>query len=111
MTKTELITQVALETGFSRPAVQKILESILSTSIISLKKDTRFQLFGLGVFQIVKRSKRKGRNPRTGEALTVKAHNAVRFKAAKVLKDSVNGIPPKAKAPAAKTKEAAKTGK
>jgi nucleoid DNA-binding protein len=39
---------------------------------------------------VVKRGKRKGRNPRTGEPLVVRAHNAVRFKASKVMKDWVN---------------------
>ncbi|MDR1039375.1 MAG: HU family DNA-binding protein [Deltaproteobacteria bacterium] len=90
MTKTELISSVATATGFSRPAVQKILESVIETAIKTLKKDNRFPIFGLGVFEVVKRGKRKGRNPRTGEPLTVKAHNAVKFKPAKVLKEAVN---------------------
>jgi DNA-binding protein HU-beta len=92
MTKTELISQVAAETGFNRPAVQKILESVISTTIKNLKKDSRFPIFGLGIFEVVKRGKRKGRNPRTGEPLTVKAHNAVKFKPAKVLKEAVNKV-------------------
>ncbi|MDR2611290.1 MAG: HU family DNA-binding protein [Deltaproteobacteria bacterium] len=90
MTKSELISQVANDTGFSRTTVQKVLESVILTTIKTLKKDTRFPIFGLGVFEVVKRPKRKGRNPRTGEPLTVKAHKAVKFKPAKVLKDAVN---------------------
>jgi DNA-binding protein HU-beta len=90
MTKSELVSQVATETGVSRTTVQKILESVISTTIKTLKKEPRFPIFGLGVFEVVKRPKRKGRNPRTGEPLTVKAHNAVKFKPAKVLKDAVN---------------------
>jgi len=47
-------------------------------------------LAGLGVFEVVKRAKRKGRNPRTGEEVTVKAHKAVRFRPAKAVKEYVN---------------------
>jgi DNA-binding protein HU-beta len=49
-------------------------------------------LFGLGVFEVVKRPRRKGRNPRTGETLVIKAHKVVRFRPAKSLKDSVNSV-------------------
>ncbi|MDR3153139.1 MAG: HU family DNA-binding protein [Deltaproteobacteria bacterium] len=90
MTKSELISQVSNETKESRAVVQKVLQSVISTTIKTLKKETRFPIFGLGVFEKVKRPKRKGRNPRTGEPLTVKAHNAVKFKPAKVFKDAVN---------------------
>jgi DNA-binding protein HU-beta len=90
MTKTELVREVSQSTGFPRSAVQKILESIIGTTIQNLRKTPRVPVYGLGVFQVVKRGKRKGRNPRTGEPLIVKAHNAVRFKASKEMKDSVN---------------------
>ncbi|MDR1081750.1 MAG: HU family DNA-binding protein [Deltaproteobacteria bacterium] len=92
MTKNELISQISNDTGFSRPNVQKILESVINTVVLNLKKELRMPIFGLGVFEVVKRAKRKGRNPRTGESLTVKAHNAVRFKASKHLKEAVNSI-------------------
>jgi len=54
-----------------------------------LKKEGRFALAGLGTFEVVKRAKRKGRNPRTGEPVTIKAHKAVRFRPSKTLKDAV----------------------
>ncbi|MDR2352175.1 MAG: HU family DNA-binding protein [Deltaproteobacteria bacterium] len=90
MTKSELIASVASESELSRAVVQKVLENVISTIIKSLKKESRFPIFGLGVFEVVKRPKRKGRNPRTGEPLTVKAHKAVKFRPAKVLKEAVN---------------------
>jgi len=58
-------------------------------SLKGLKKEGRFALAGLGVFEVVKRANRKGRNPRTGEEMTVKAHKAVRYRPAKALKDYV----------------------
>ncbi|MDR1546048.1 MAG: HU family DNA-binding protein [Deltaproteobacteria bacterium] len=90
MTKADLISQIAEESELSKGDAQKALESIISIIGKNLKKDARLPIFGLGVFVVVKRPKRKGRNPRTGEPLTIKAHKAVRFKPAKSLKDSVN---------------------
>ncbi|MDR2368323.1 MAG: HU family DNA-binding protein [Deltaproteobacteria bacterium] len=90
MTKAELITQIAQEGGLSKAQAQKALESVISSIIQSLKKEGRVLVYGLGVFDVVKRPKRKGRNPRSGETLIIKAHKAVKFKPAKVLKDTVN---------------------
>jgi DNA-binding protein HU-beta len=102
MTKTELIAQVATQTQTSRAVAQRVLECVISTTISTLKKESRFPIFGLGVFEVVKRGKRKGRNPRTGEPLMVKAHNAVKFKPAKVLKEAVNKPVKESGKPAAK---------
>ncbi|MDR1309803.1 MAG: HU family DNA-binding protein [Deltaproteobacteria bacterium] len=90
MTKAELITQVAKESEITKVQAQKALESVISSVVRSLKKDGRFPVFGLGVFEVVKRPKRKGRNPRSGETLIIKAHKAVKFKPAKVLKETIN---------------------
>jgi DNA-binding protein HU-beta len=90
MTKLELIAQVAKETGISQVDSKNALESILAQITKTLKKEGRIAFFGLGVFEVVKRKKRQGRNPRTNEPVTIKAHKAVKFKAAKALKDAVN---------------------
>ena len=90
MKKSELITQVAEETGMTKAAAKQALETILSKLTKTLKKDGRFVLSGLGTFEVVKRKKRIARNPQTNEPITVKAHKAVKFRAAKALKDMVN---------------------
>jgi DNA-binding protein HU-beta len=90
MTKAELITQVASDTGLTKADAQKAVTSLINSVVKALRKDGRLPLYGLGVFEVVKRPKRKGRNPRTGEPLTIKAHKAIKFKPAKQLKDSVN---------------------
>jgi DNA-binding protein HU-beta len=90
MTKAELISQIAKESEITKVHAQKALESIISDVVRSLKKDGRIPIFGFGVFQVVKRPKRKGRNPRSGEPLVIKAHKAVKFKPAKAIKDSIN---------------------
>ena len=90
MTKSELIAQVAKDTGISQVDSKKTLECILSQITKTLKKDGRMAIFGLGVFEVVKRKKRQGRNPRTNEPVTIKAHKAVKFNSAKALKEAIN---------------------
>ncbi|MDR2422429.1 MAG: HU family DNA-binding protein [Deltaproteobacteria bacterium] len=90
MTKAELISQIALDAGLTKANAQKAVTSLVTVVLKTLKKDGRLPIYGLGVFEVVKKPKRQGRNPRTGEPLTVKAHKAVKFKPSKVLKESVN---------------------
>lgn len=90
MTKAELIAQVAAETGLTKVASQQVLDTLVSTITKTLKKEGRFAISGLGIFEVTKRAKRKGRNPQTGEPVTIKAHKAIKFKVAKALKDIVN---------------------
>ena len=90
MTKAELIAQIAAESELSKVQAQKALDSVVSSIFKTLKKDARLPIFGLGVFEVVKRPKRKGRNPRTGEPLVIKGRKVVRFRPAKALKDAVN---------------------
>ena len=55
-----------------------------------LKKEEKVQLVGFGTFEVSKRAARTGKNPQTGEPMTISACNAPKFKAGKALKDAVN---------------------
>ncbi|MDR1921950.1 MAG: HU family DNA-binding protein [Candidatus Adiutrix sp.] len=90
MTKSELIAHVAGETGLTKAASKEVVDAIILQITKTLKKEGRFAMFGLGVFEVVKRKKRIARNPRTKEPAVVKAHKAIKFKVAKSLKDSLN---------------------
>jgi DNA-binding protein HU-beta len=90
MTKAEFVEKLAKETGLTKTQAKEVLESFLAQTTKILKKAGRLALSGLGTFEVVKRAKRAGRNPRTGEAVTIKAHKAVKFRPAKALKDFVN---------------------
>jgi len=89
MTKAEFVEKLAQETGLTKTLAKEVLEAFLAQSTKTLKKVGRFALSGLGTFTVVKRARRTGRNPRTGEAVTIKAHKAIRFRPAKSLKDAV----------------------
>ena len=89
MNKTELVAQLAKKIDLSKTIAKQVVETILAQTTKTLKKTGRFALIGFGIFEVVKRAKRKARNPRTGEPVTIKAHKAVRFRPSKTLKDAV----------------------
>jgi DNA-binding protein HU-beta len=65
------------------------MTALLGTITSSLKKNQRLQLAGFGTFMVTKRAARKGVNPRTGQAIKIKASRSVRFKPGRTLKDAV----------------------
>ena len=90
MTKAELVGQMAKDAGISKSAASAALNAIIAGITKELKKkDGKVTLVGFGTFSKVRRKARIGRNPSTGEAIKIKASNAVRFKAGKKLKDAV----------------------
>jgi DNA-binding protein HU-beta len=81
---------MAKDADVSKSASAKALDSILENIKTTLKKkEGKIALPGFGTFSKVKRKARKGVNPRTGEKITIKARNAVKFQAAKALKDAM----------------------
>ncbi len=90
MTKAELIDQMAKDASISKTAAEAALNSFIDAVTKSLKKkDGKLALVGFGTFSKVRRKARKGRNPRTGEEIKIKATNAVKFSPGKKLKEAV----------------------
>ena len=90
MTRAELIDQMANDANISKAAADAVLKSFIDGVTNALKKkDGKVTLVGFGTFSKVRRKARKGRNPRTGEAIKIKASNVVKFKAGKKLKDAI----------------------
>ena len=90
MTKAEMIEKMADDAVISKVAAGDALQSMMDGITKALKKkDGKVTLVGFGTFKKVRRKARKGRNPQTGEAIKIKAHNVVTFKAGKKLKGAV----------------------
>jgi DNA-binding protein HU-beta len=90
MTKVEIVEKMAKEAGISKAAANTALDSFIdSVSKTLKKKDGKITLVGFGSFYKTRRKARKGRNPKTGEAIKIKAANVVKFRAGKKLKESV----------------------
>jgi DNA-binding protein HU-beta len=90
MNKSELIEHIAAEADISKAAAGRALEGFLEGVKKSLKKGDPVTLVGFGTFGVSKRKARTGRNPRTGEAIKIKAAKVPSFRAGKALKDAVN---------------------
>lgn len=89
MNKSELVAAVAEQAGLSKVDAKKALDATLATITAELKKGNKVPLIGFGTFEVANVAERKGKNPRTGEALTIKAHKAPKFKAGAELKEAV----------------------
>ena len=87
--QTELVAAVAKKTGFSAKDSKTAIQAVLSAIEDSLTKGKGVRTT-LGTFALGKRGARMGRNPKTGEAIQIKASKTVRFKASKTVKDKVN---------------------
>jgi DNA-binding protein HU-beta len=90
MTKAELIEKMAEDADITKVEASKALNSFMENVIATLKKkDGKVTLVGFGTFSKIRRKARKGRNPRTGEPIKIKASNVVKFKPGKKLREAV----------------------
>jgi DNA-binding protein HU-beta len=89
MTKAELVAKVAAEAGVTKAAAERCVNAFVAALTDALAKGERVALPGLGVFNVKERKARKGRNPRTGEEITIPARKVVVFSPAKALKEKV----------------------
>ena len=90
MNKTELVAAMAEKTELSNKDAEKALKAFTDVVAEELKKGEKVQLVGFGTFEVAEREAREGRNPRTGETMTIAASKSPKFKAGKALKDSLN---------------------
>ncbi len=90
MNKGELVDAVAGAAGLSRADATKAVDGTLHAIQSTLSHGGSVSLVGFGTFTVKARAARTGRNPRTGEAIQIKASNVPGFKAGKGLKDAVN---------------------
>jgi DNA-binding protein HU-beta len=86
MTKAELVEVMADGADISKAAAAKALDSMVTGITKTLKKNGKVTLVGFGTFSTSKRKARKGRNPRTGEAIKIPAAKLPKFTAGKALK-------------------------
>ena len=90
MNKKELVQTIAKEADVTIDNAEKCLDALTKAITHSLAKNDNVTLIGFGTFQVKDRDAREGRNPKTGEAIQIKACKVPSFKAGKALKDAVN---------------------
>ncbi len=90
MNKNDLVSAVADSADISKADATKAVDSVFSNITGSLQSGDEVRLVGFGTFSVAQRKATTGRNPRTGEAIQIKASKQPKFKAGKALKDAVN---------------------
>ena len=89
MTKKDLIDLVAKKARLTNRDSRDAIKAAVSVIIDALKRDEKVVITGFGTFKINFRQERRGRNPKTGEAITLPAHKSVHFAVGKTLRGSI----------------------
>jgi DNA-binding protein HU-beta len=89
MTKADLISKIAQKSDLTKADSERALNACLAAIEDILVKDGKLTLTGFGSFVVDERKSRKGRNPQTGQEITIPAQKVVKFRPGKLLKDAV----------------------
>ena len=93
MTKAQIVSHFAGKFELSKKAASSIIDEVASLAVSETKKTGSFTLPGIGKLVISKRKARMGRNPATGEAISIPAKTVVKMRVAKAAKEAI--VPPK----------------
>lgn len=89
MTKADMVDKIAVKTGMTKAAGEKVLNAFLDSVQEALVAEGRLNLSGFGSFVVETRQERKARNPRTNEIINVPASKVVKFRSSTRLKDTI----------------------
>lgn len=91
MNKTQIIREISSKIeGATQKDIAVVVDTIIETIVEAVASGEKVAITGFGTFDVSERAERQGRNPKTGEAMTIAASKAPKFKAAKAFKDAVN---------------------
>ena len=90
MNKTDLVEVVALKTGMTKKDAEAAVKAVNEAITEALAAGDKVQIVGFGTYSVKTRAAREGRNPKTGEAMTIAASKTPAFTAGKALKDAIN---------------------
>ncbi len=89
MTKAQMLDALATKTNMSKKDVGMLLDSMVELAYKEVKGSGEFVIPGIGKLVKVNRKERQGRNPATGETITIPAKTVVKFRVAKAAKEAV----------------------
>lgn len=90
MTKADLAERIHTNTGLSRKDSAAMMESVFELIKVSLEAGEDIKISGFGSFTVSQKTARRGRNPQTGEAITIAARRVLAFKPSTMLRQAVN---------------------
>jgi DNA-binding protein HU-beta len=91
MKKSELIASVATKTNLTKAETERVVKATFDTITDTLGEGDDVRIVGFGTFTTSKRQSSKGRNPRTGQPITIPASTTAKLRVSRQLKDAVNG--------------------
>jgi integration host factor subunit beta len=113
MTKADLVEDVAKAAELTKKDAERLVEIVFESIIETLNKGEKIELRGFGSFRVRERGARRGRNPKTGDPVSIPAKRVPYFKPGKELKELINeesaagsGAPTPAAAPSTETPDA-----
>mgnify|MGYP006086581113 FL=1 len=89
ITKSDIVDHLHSTLGLNKSESKEIVESFFNEIAESLLKDEEVKLSGFGNFELIRKKARPGRNPKTGEVVTVSARKVVTFRAGQKLRNKV----------------------
>ena len=90
MTKAEIVEKIMAGTGLAKKDSAEMMETVFSIMKSTLEQGENLKLAGFGNFQVKQKNDRRGRNPQTGESITISSRRVVTFKPSALLKQSIN---------------------
>ena len=88
--KNDLVAAVSARSNLSKSDTQKAVDAVFDEISGALRNGSEVRVVGFGTFSVATRKASQGRNPRTGERISIPASRQPKFKAGKALKDAVN---------------------
>ena len=90
MTKADIVEKIHANTGMTQKESMEMVEAVFSIMKSTLETGETLKISGFGSFVVKQKSDRRGRNPQTGEAITIEARRILTFKPSTVLRDAIN---------------------
>lgn len=90
MTKADIVEKIHTTTGLSKKDSAEMMESVFDIIKSTLESGESIKVSGFGSFVVNQKEARRGRNPQTGEAITIEARKVLTFKPSTILRQSIN---------------------
>ena len=91
MTKVDIVERIQANVGFSKKESAALLESVFSIMKKTIEAGENIKISGFGNFTVKQKKDRRGRNPQTGDAITIEARRILSFKPSHLLRNAING--------------------
>jgi len=90
MTKADIVERIRQKFGVTAREAGEMLESVLEILKSTLESGEKIKIAGFGNFELKEKADRRGRNPQTGETITISARRVLTFKPSQVLRRAIN---------------------